>query len=49
MRAALGSTPQVPPRFVGLLELPQHVEVVDVDVDAVKRYIATHSNDPAHS
>jgi threonine synthase len=45
---ALGMPPEIPPRFARLLELPQHFEVVDVDAEAVKGYIAAHSNDSAH-
>jgi threonine synthase len=36
---ALGCTPQRPAAMAGIEQLPQRVEVMDVSVDAVKRYI----------
>ena len=36
---ALGRRPERPASFQGIENLPQRVEVMDVSVDAVKRYI----------
>ncbi len=40
IREALGRVPERPADLVGLEDLPQRYEVMDADVDAVKRYIA---------
>lgn len=40
---ALGHAPDRPADLVGLEELPQRFEVMDADVDAVKRYIVDHT------
>ena len=37
---ALGFTPERPDDFAGLEDLPQHVDVLDADVDILKRYLA---------
>ena len=37
---ALGRRPERPAAMVGIEELPQRVEVMDIDADAVKRFIA---------
>ena len=42
VREALGREPQVPPAFVGIERLPQRVEVLDVDAQAVKHFISSH-------
>ncbi len=42
IREALGRAPERPADLVGLEDRPQRVEVVDADVDVVKRYIAQH-------
>jgi len=42
VREALGTDPEVPPAFRGIESLPQRVEVMDPDTDAVKAFIATH-------
>ena len=39
---ALGRRPERPASFQGIETLPQRVEVMDVSVDAVKRYIVQH-------
>ena len=39
---ALGMTPERPVSMRGIESLPQRVEVMDVDVDAVKRFVAAH-------
>ena len=39
---ALGRRPERPASFQGIENLPQRVEVMDVSVDAVKRYIVQH-------
>lgn len=36
---ALGTVPERPLAMRGIEQLPQRVDVMDVDVDAVKRYI----------
>ena len=43
IREALGRAPERPADLVGLEERPQRVEVVDADVQVVKRYIAAHA------
>jgi threonine synthase len=43
IREALGRDPERPADLHGLEDLPQRMEVVDVDVEAVKRYIAAHT------
>ena len=43
IREALGREPERPADLKGLEELPQRVEVVDVDVDAVKKYIVANT------
>ena len=43
IREALGREPERPADLQGLEKLPQRVEVVDVDVDAVKRHIVTNT------
>ena len=43
VREALGRDPAVPPGFEGLERRPQRVEVMDVDVESVKAFIARHS------
>ena len=40
---ALGATPPRPARFEGLERLPQRVQVMKADPEAVKRYIAEHA------
>ena len=40
IREALGVTPPRPPGYENLESLPQRFEVIDADVEAVKRYIA---------
>jgi threonine synthase len=42
VREALNLDPDAPPGYEGLERLPQRVEVMDVDVEAVKRFIARH-------
>ena len=42
IREALGREPETPPGFEGLESRPQRVEVMDADVEAVKRFIARH-------
>lgn len=42
IREALGRAPERPADLVGLEDRPQRVEVVDADVEVVKRYIAQH-------
>jgi threonine synthase len=42
IREALGRDPDVPPGYEGLERLPQRVQVMDIDVAAVKAYIARH-------
>ena len=44
VREALGRDPERPARYRGLEALPQRFEVIDPDADAVKRYIAAHSD-----
>ena len=39
---ALGHRPARPADLVGIEDLPQRVEVLDVDVEAVKRFVAEH-------
>ena len=40
---ALGCVPERPVALAGIEQLPQRVEVMDVDVEAVKRYVAQHA------
>jgi threonine synthase len=40
IREALGREPERPAEFAGLEELPQRYEVIDADVELVKRHIA---------
>ncbi len=42
VREALGTDPDVPPAFRGIERLPQRVEVMDADAEAVKAFIAAH-------
>jgi threonine synthase len=42
IQEALGRAPERPADLVGLEDLPQRFEVMDVDVEAVKRYIVAH-------
>ena len=39
---ALGQTPERPAGLLGIEKLPQRVEVMDVSVDAVKRFVERH-------
>lgn len=41
IREALGRDPDVPPGYEGMEKLPQRAEVMDADVQAVKRFIET--------
>ena len=43
LREALGREPARPAAFEGLEQRPQRVEVMDADVEALKRYIAAHA------
>jgi threonine synthase len=43
IREALGREPERPADLKGLEDLPQRVDVVDVDAEAVKRYIVAHA------
>jgi threonine synthase len=43
IREALGRNPERPAELDGIEDLPQHVEVMDPDVDAVKRFIVEHA------
>ena len=43
LREALGREPERPQAFAGLEQLPQKVEVIEPDAEAVKRYIAAHA------
>jgi threonine synthase len=45
VREAIGLEPDAPPGYEGLERLPQRVEVMDADAEAVKRYIAQHCTD----
>jgi threonine synthase len=45
VREAIGLEPDAPPGYEGLERLPQRVEVMNADTDAVKRYIAQHCTD----
>ncbi len=45
IREALGRAPERPRALENLEALPQRYEVLDADVDAVKRLIAAHAND----
>jgi threonine synthase len=42
VREAIGLEPDAPPGYEGLELLPQRVDVMDADVDAVKQYIVRH-------
>ena len=44
IQEALGHAPERPADLTGLEDLPQRFEVMDVDVEAVKRYIAQHTD-----
>ena len=46
IQEALGRDPLRPAGFENLEALPQRVEVMDVDVEAVKRYIHAHTGNP---
>jgi threonine synthase len=39
---ALGCEPDRPAKFIGIEALPKRVQVMDVDVQAVKAYITQH-------
>jgi threonine synthase len=39
LRVALGRDPERPAGLEGIEDLPQRVEIMDPDVEAVKRYI----------
>ena len=39
---ALGHRPERPADLIGIEDLPQRVEVMDVDAEAVKRFVARH-------
>ena len=39
---ALGHRPERPADLIGIEDLPQRVEVLDVDAEAVKRFVARH-------
>ena len=43
IREAIGRDPDVPPGYEGLEGLPQRVEIMDADVEAVKAFIARHA------
>ncbi|MDD5242087.1 MAG: threonine synthase [Sulfuricella sp.] len=43
IRAALGREPERPADLVGIEDLPQRFEVMDSDVEAVKRFVVAHS------
>ncbi len=45
IREALGRDVPMPPGFEQLEKLPQRVEVMDADIDAVKSFIAQHCKD----
>jgi threonine synthase len=45
VREAIGLEPDAPPGYEGLERLPQRVEVMGADVDAVKRFIGRHCAD----
>jgi len=45
IREALGRDPDVPAGYEGLEQLPQRVEVMGRDTEAVKAFIARHCND----
>ncbi len=40
---ALGRSPERPTGYANIEDLPQRFEVMDVDVAAIKQYIATHA------
>jgi threonine synthase len=43
IQEALGHAPQRPEDLQGLEDLPQRFEVMDADVDAIKRFIVDHT------
>jgi threonine synthase len=43
IRAALGREPERPAEYAGLEERPQRVEVIEPDVERLKRFIASHA------
>ena len=43
IQEALGHAPERPADLAGLEDLPQRFEVMDVDVEAIKQFVATHS------
>ena len=43
IREALGRDPELPPGCEDLESLPQRCDVMDVDAETVKRYIAAHT------
>ncbi|TXF11672.1 threonine synthase [Pelomicrobium methylotrophicum] len=43
IREALGRDPEIPPGYEDLEKRPQRYELMDADVEAVKRYIAAHA------
>ena len=45
VREAIGLDPDAPPGYEGLERLPQRVEVMDADAEAVKQFIARHCAD----
>ena len=45
VREAIGLDPDAPPGYEGLERLPQRVEVMDADAQAVKQFIARHCAD----
>ncbi|MBT9614451.1 MAG: threonine synthase [Burkholderiales bacterium] len=45
IREALGRDPERPNGLENIESLPQRVETVDVDVEAVKRYVVAHAGD----
>jgi threonine synthase len=47
IQEALGRDPLRPAGFENLETLPQRVEVMDVDAEAVKRYIHAHTGNPS--
>ncbi len=45
IREALGRDPERPKGLANIESLPQRVETVDADVEAVKRYVVAHAAD----